>query len=103
MTDLIRKENALMQARPEYLNPQQKKLASYNQGWNDAVDEYFDRIKEIPCADRLTGEWVLECDGGNECDNLYRCSMCGVEYGCEEYDRPNFCPNCGAKMDGGKE
>ena len=59
MSDLIRKEDALMQARPEYLNPQQKKLASYNQGWNDALDEYFDRIKEIPFADRPTGEWIL--------------------------------------------
>ena len=46
--DLIRREDVLMQARPEYLNPQQEKLASYNQGWNDAIDEYFDRIKEIP-------------------------------------------------------
>ena len=56
--DLISREDALMQARPEYLNPQQKRLASYNQGWNDALDEYFDRIKEIPFADRPTGEWI---------------------------------------------
>jgi hypothetical protein len=58
MNDLIRKEDALMQARPEYLNPQQKKLASYNQGWNDAIDEYFDRIKEIPAADKPKDEWI---------------------------------------------
>ena len=48
--------------------------------------------------DRPKGEWILECDGRNECDNLYKCSVCGVECGCEEYDKPNFCPNCGADM-----
>lgn len=42
MSDLISKQDALMEARPEYLNPQQQKLASYNQGWNDAVNEYYD-------------------------------------------------------------
>lgn len=44
------------------------------------------------------GKWILECDGENECDNLYKCSMCGFECGCEEYDKPNFCPNCGTDM-----
>ena len=67
--DLISREDALMQARPEYLNPQQEKLASYNQGWNDAIDEYFDRIKEIP--------------------------NCGAEGHLSD----NYCPNCGTKMD----
>ena len=49
------------------------------------------------------GEWILECDGEGECDNLYRCSECGCEYGCQEYDIPNFCPNCGAKMKGAED
>lgn len=44
------------------------------------------------------GKWILEYDGDNECDNLYKCSMCGFECGCEEYDKPNFCPNCGTDM-----
>lgn len=48
------------------------------------------------------GEWVLECDGEGECDNLYRCPYCGNKIGCEEYDKPNFCPNCGADMRGDK-
>ena len=52
MSDLISRKDALMKARPEYLNPQQQKLASYNQGWNDAVDEYYDGIRALPSADR---------------------------------------------------
>lgn len=47
---------------------------------------------------RPTGKWILVCDGGGECDNLYRCSHCGQEIGCEEYDKPKFCGECGADM-----
>lgn len=57
---------------------------------NTIYDSYY--------PDRPKGEWLLECDGGNECDNLYKCSVCGVEYGCQEYDKPNFCFDCGADM-----
>ena len=46
-----------MQARPEYLNPSQEKLASYNQGWNNATDEYFFGIKELQSADAEC-EWI---------------------------------------------
>lgn len=49
-------------------------------------------------AEPKTGEWILVCDSEGEGDNLYRCSECGCEYGCQEYDKPNFCLDCGAKM-----
>lgn len=49
-------------------------------------------------ADRPHGEWILECDSEGEGDNLYRCSKCGCKYGCQEYDKPNFCLECGARM-----
>lgn len=35
---------------------------------------------------------------GNSYD--YVCSACGCDYALAEYD---YCPNCGAKMDGGAE
>ena len=56
--DLINRQAAMMEARPEYLNPQQEKLSSYNQGWNNALDEYFDRIKALPSADAVE---VVRC------------------------------------------
>ena len=58
-------------------------------------------IERVPSADVVEhkhGEWILECDAEGERDNLYRCSECRQEYGCQEYDLPNFCPNCGAEM-----
>ena len=51
-------------------------------------------------VDEPLGEWMLECDAEGEGDNLYRCSECERRYGCQEYDLPNFCPNCGARMKG---
>ena len=58
----------------------------------DAIDMAIEALSE------RTGEWILVCDSEGEGDNLYRCSECGCEYGCQEYDKPNFCPDCGADM-----
>ena len=40
------------------------------------------------CALIMTGE-----------EMLYRCTRCDAKYA----DTSNFCPNCGAKMDGGND
>lgn len=63
-------------------------------------DDIRDAVDSTPSADRPQGEWILECDAKGEDDNLYRCSECGCNYGCQEYDIPNFCPNCGMRMKG---
>lgn len=72
--------------------------------WRETNDYWYEETYKMAIEalrDKPKGEWILECDGGNECDNLYKCSMCGIEYGCEEYDKPNFCPNCGTDMRNG--
>lgn len=74
-------------------------VTRYDYGYRVAVKNVLSMIRDMPDV-RTEGEWILECDGEGECDNLYRCSECGYRYGCEEYDIPNFCPNCGAKMEG---
>ena len=65
-------------------------------------------VKEAPTADVVEvrhGKWVSHIVGEagsfdiyahycNECDFVYES---GSEYGCK------YCPNCGAKMDGGRE
>ena len=68
-------------------------LCGYTSGVTEALDMAVEALRDKP-----RGEWLLECDGEDECDNLYKCSMCGAECGCEEYDKPNFCPNCGTDM-----
>lgn len=80
----------------------------YADGWNAAVKI----LKEAPAVDVQEvkhGKWqITEYD-------YYDCSVCGNSYynGCESsaearqrlderpYDVYKYCPNCGAKMDGG--
>lgn len=45
------------------------------------------------------GEWVTKPDGFIPAD-IY-CSECGKRY--NFFYNPNYCPNCGVKMDGGKK
>lgn len=77
------------------INPSNKRYYSdeYIKGWENGVKAQYKATK-----DAVQGEWVLECDSEGEGDNLYRCSKCGYKYGCQEYDKPNFCPNCGVDM-----
>lgn len=53
----------------------------------------------IPAADVQTvvhGEW-MDCENYND---IEECSVCGVIYRYPSFYRYNYCPNCGARMDG---
>ena len=58
-------------------------------------------IKAAPAADVapvVHGRWIADGDGYNW---TYNCSICAWKDGYPFNERHNFCPNCGAKMDGG--
>ena len=62
---------------------------------------YADSIKEIPAADVVPvvhSRWIETKD-----QNKKRCGRCDVIHLIAQYPNgnANFCPNCGAKMDGG--
>ena len=50
------------------------------------------------------GRWIIEKDG-SFCN--VKCSACGMEYACHygmlQLQNFDYCPNCGAKMDGVEE
>ena len=59
------------------------------------------RIEQIPAADVaqvVHGHWIRQ----DESFTRFKCSNpeCGIE-NCNGFE--NYCPNCGAKMDGGVE
>lgn len=74
----------------------------YNEGWNDACDDIREKLENEPAEDVAPvrhGRWIKPVPGdGEPC-----CSECKAEqpwfYGYGYYE-PDYCPNCGARMDG---
>lgn len=84
----------------------------------EVCNDIEEQIKELGCMDFIARSDVQEIKHGKwqitEYD-YYDCSVCGNSYynGCESsaearqrlderpYDVYKYCPNCGAKMDGG--
>lgn len=70
----------------------------------------FAEIRKLPAADVaevVLGQWEGEGDGyadGEIVLDVWHCSQCGycIDDGTDNQDcLPKYCPNCGAKMDGG--
>ena len=66
----------------------------------------IDSISKLPAADVapvVHGKWVVRFDGPYKRRRCY-CSHCGKHNGvggiAQNQEKP-YCPNCGAKMDGG--
>ena len=67
------------------------------------VDDMVGDIEDTPAADVaevVHGRWID--NGSNGYKWAFICSKCGYIDGYPFDDRYNFCPNCGAKMDGGE-
>lgn len=70
------------------------------------TDRYFSvkfDIENFPVADVVPvvhGQWISKNDHGYEW--IFVCSNCDYVDGYPFNDRPNYCPNCGAKMNGKK-
>ncbi len=73
-----------------------------------AVAKMFDSEDDFPTVDAKPvrhGKWIRECF------TYCRCTVCTTEFDKEllyftyrhNWKRPVYCPNCGAKMDGGEE
>lgn len=62
---------------------------------------HIELIKNIPAADVapvVHGRWIADGDGYHW---TYNCSICAWKDGYPFNERHNFCPSCGARMDGG--
>ncbi|MDV3427395.1 MAG: hypothetical protein LIR50_10065 [Bacillota bacterium] len=99
MSDYISREDTINK-----INERQEKLIYCFGSENDMV-KTMDIAKSIIIAEPpanvalvVHSQWVL---GGYD-DMYYVCEECGHKQS-EYYTKPtaNFCPNCGAKMDGG--
>lgn len=73
----------------------------YADAYNDLAEDFY----SIPVADVapvVHGQWEQDADGDWYCTNCDEVvAIC--ESGRERTYRKPYCPNCGAKMDGGAE
>ena len=98
MTEYIERKAALSMREPPKSNRQYQTYNlddAYEQGWYDALC----CLEQLPAADVapvVHGVWACV----NKIDPIsgYRCSKCRRIVG---FDLTPYCPNCGAKMDGG--
>lgn len=84
---------------------------AYGQGWDDALC----CLERLPAADVVPVvhgrweevDWVEIENGGHEfirtLDAALRCSNCRNCFKKELLWKRNYCPNCGARMDGGAD
>lgn len=83
----------------------------YTEGFNDAIMRVRSMVNSASTADVapvVHGEWdeipnvymSVASKNGSHSSNATSCSAC-QEVNPNAY-RTNYCPNCGAKMDGGK-
>lgn len=54
--------------------------------------------KMVKSADAVQGEWIFNTDENND-KSWNICSVCGYSI----FHKTNFCPNCGAVMEGGDD
>ena len=63
----------------------------------------FSEIRKLPAADVaevVHGRWAKDDFLSDDVNNAEKCSQCGKLIGWFG-NLPNYCSNCGAKMDGG--
>lgn len=77
-------------------------------GYPSNIAEYVYQVcTDLPAADAapvIHASWkIIRFDKADIFDYSFRCSNCGQETPRKAYPiSPDFCPNCGAKMDGGE-
>ena len=97
MAEYIEKTQLIEKLKHRVSTDDDSKFATgFIKGTNEALGIIEEWIASIPAADVapvVHGRWVYGC----------QCSVCGDRHGpYNSRHKPyyNFCPNCGAKMDG---
>ena len=102
MTEYIERDAISEEIRKYYYkNPPN---FSYGEGFDRGLDRAQRAILDAPSADvaPVRHGWWIDAYPDIEPNPMFMygiCSECGFEQGISKY--LNYCPNCGAKMDGG--
>lgn len=94
MADYIRRDDALFALRKAERGGSMTALTR--------LERAYAEIREMPAADIaevVHGRWIKDDFLSDDVNNAEKCSQCGELIGWFG-NLPNYCPNCGAKMDG---
>lgn len=101
MAEYIKREatiKAIVDSRNRYYNSASNQ---YLVGRCDGLDIAAGLLRVAPAADVapvVYGEWLLRHEGYG---HYWECSVCHTNPCIYVTEHTKFCPNCGAKMDGG--
>ena len=95
MTDYIKRTDAVKIAE-EYGLANGSVLGRHT-GLADCIASEILSLPAADVAEVVHGKWG---DNVIEGSMLVKCSVCGFDCGANSF---SYCPNCGAKMDGGKD
>ena len=110
MADYIRRDLAKKRFSKRLMWLKEDVHDEYSGALLDGCETDIELLDEIPAADVaevVYGQWEGEGDGyadGEIVLDVWHCSQCGycIDDGTDNQDcLPKYCPNCGAKMDGG--
>lgn len=95
--DFTEREGALYIDRDRAMNEVSRFLGYLDSDMVERLTIALKRLPSIDAVERKTGKWLPTHDA----DKL-RCSNCDVIHLIAQYPHGdiNFCPNCGAKMEG---
>ena len=82
----------------EYIERDEALNAIERSYWTEGA---YERVERLPAADVVPvvhGRWIFKrgCYEADECS----CTLCGQLLTTHAKERANYCPNCGARMDG---
>lgn len=107
MAECIEREATIKRIKEVYCKPCKAEGKDHNGCWCRAcwVDDMLD---EVECSQPSDVAPVVHgcfepCfdENGNWRQGFAKCSNCGKEYYAQVINHFGYCPNCGAKMDGG--
>ena len=92
----------------EYIS-REAAIGAVKHAWAKGLEpsQYIEILPAADVAEVVYGEWLRADEDWNSLTTI-RCSLCGEEW-CFETDDDvsllnyKYCPNCGAKMDGGND
>lgn len=91
MSDLISREDVLNVAY-KYCPDDDGSCSNADKDLRELLDD----IEDLPSVNQKTGHWIEQ--GLSPYEGIRRCSVCYKTYDIRA--KFNYCPNCGAKMEG---